>query len=205
MHKKKIRKEENRGKKYIFHLREKKVEVKGRCCESPRLWIIRLDCPCALPVQHLWHPSVVSSPFHPHPHQTSQRPGQCHRIIPLVCRRLHHPLLLSSAALRIQPVVGWMASSAGCGCASAHFAVQHPADKSSAEEEPSVSAPCIAILGIPATLGPLAGSMGQSCWYFYSHVLLLLQMLPHRSCCGAGTHGKNICWKQRESQHWDVH
>lgn len=28
------------------------------------------DCPCTLPVQHLWHPSVVSDSLHPDPHPT---------------------------------------------------------------------------------------------------------------------------------------
>lgn len=136
------------------------------------------DCPRALPVQHLWHHSVVSDPLHPLPHPAGERPGQHHSLLPLVRCRLHHLLLLHFTARHLQPVAGWLEGSAGRRCSSGDGGDRHRGDQHSAETEAGVSACGAAVLGLPPSVGSLALPLGQSGWCVYRQMLLLLQMLP---------------------------
>lgn len=143
--------------------------------------LIAPDCPCPLPVQHFWHPSVVSNPLHPHPDPAGKRSGQHHCLLPLVCCCLHHLLLLCFATLRLQPVIGWLAGIGRSGRSSSRLINHHHSDQRTAETETRVFACKTAILGFPPPLGSFSGSLGQSGWCVYCQMLLLLQMLP--SCC----------------------
>lgn len=87
-----------------------------------------VDCPRPPPLQHHWHCSLVPDSSHPHPHPTGQRPRQRHRLLPLVCRRLHPGLLLHAAALHLQPVACWLAGTGGRGRTSTHSADCHHSD-----------------------------------------------------------------------------
>lgn len=121
-----------------------------------------LDCPRALPVQHIWHRSVVSNPLHPLPYPAGERPGQHHRLLPLVCSCLHHLLLLPFTALCLQSVACWLAGPGKRGCTFNRHADLHRGDKHTAETEARVSARSTAIVGLSASLGPLLGTLGQS-------------------------------------------
>lgn len=140
--------------------------------------MIAPDCPCALPVQHLWHHSVVSNPLHPHPYPAGQKSGQHHCLLSLVCCCLHHLLLLPFTTPHLQSVAGWVAGTGRRGRTSGCHVHHHHSDQCAAETETWVFARSTAILGFPPSLGSLPGSLGQSGWCDHCQMLLLLQMLP---------------------------
>lgn len=120
---------------------------------------------------------MVSNTLHPSADPACQGVGEHNGTVPLVCRPLHSHLLLSHTAVHLQSLAGWLAGSGGS--ARSHRGVHHFRHRGeyAAVTSATVAAVIPALLGLPAPLDALLGTLGPQSQLDAGPLLLLLQVL----------------------------
>lgn len=136
-----------------------------------------IDCIGSPLLQLIWDFVVVPNPHHTYPHPTGKGSWWNNSSIPLVCRFLHHHLLLCFASTGLWSLYGRLAGPRGgscphSGCSDLRHHCQHPT-----EAQTSMASFCSPVLGFPSSMGPLSWTVGQNSHRHCRSLLLLLQVL----------------------------
>ncbi len=139
---------------------------------------------CHFFFKHQWYPSLVSHPFHTHPHPISQSSGQLHGQVPLVRGTVPHPDLPPLPAVSPGPLHRRLAGLGRGRSACGGFGDLCDRGKHYAETLPAFPAVIPPQLGFPAQTAALPQTLGQSCDHQHDllqdSLLLLLQVLQRK-------------------------